>query len=227
MPGEGQDAPSYRAGGDEVAMRRRAVVMSGHEGRPEVARQALRDPAATVRAAALGALGRTGSLNPEDLACALDDPAPVVRRRAAQLAPGILADQGVDAELMAHLVRAMGQEDSSVCEAVCHALGEVPAEMVGTDVVAALVGVARGRPEPLCREAAVAALGSLGKPEGLPAVLEAMADKPAVRRRAAVALAAFEGPEVEEALQRASTDKDWQVRQVAEDLLGARARPPG
>ena len=28
------------------------------------------------------------------------------------------------------------------------------------------------------------------------------------------------GPEVDAALQRALTDRDWQVRQAAEDLLG-------
>ena len=44
-------------------------------------------------------------------------------------------------------------------------------------------------------------------------------DKPAVRRRAVVALAAFEGPEVDAALERAKEDRDWQVRQIAEDLL--------
>jgi hypothetical protein len=34
-----------------------------------------------------------------------------------------------------------------------------------------------------------------------------------------LALAAFDGPEVEAALQAALADKDWQVRQAAEDLL--------
>jgi hypothetical protein len=34
-----------------------------------------------------------------------------------------------------------------------------------------------------------------------------------------VALAAFEGPGVEAALRRCLDDRDWQVRQVAEDLL--------
>ena len=33
-----------------------------------------------------------------------------------------------------------------------------------------------------------------------------------------LALAAFEGPEVEAAIERALTDTDWQVRQAAEDL---------
>jgi len=40
-----------------------------------------------------------------------------------------------------------------------------------------------------------------------------------VRRRAVIALAPFEGPEVDAALEAARTDRDWQVRQAAEDQL--------
>jgi len=43
--------------------------------------------------------------------------------------------------------------------------------------------------------------------------------KPSVRRRAVVALAAFEGPEVEAAVLRARDDLDWQTRSSAELLL--------
>jgi HEAT repeat protein len=50
-------------------------------------------------------------------------------------------------------------------------------------------------------------------------VLAACRDKPAIRRRAVLALAAFEGDEVEAQLRTALTDADWQVRQAAEDLL--------
>jgi HEAT repeat protein len=50
-------------------------------------------------------------------------------------------------------------------------------------------------------------------------VLAATRDRPAVRRRAVIALAPFEGPEVEAALRRAAGDRDWQTRQAAEDLL--------
>jgi hypothetical protein len=39
-----------------------------------------------------------------------------------------------------------------------------------------------------------------------------------VRRRAVIALLAFEGPDVEAAIARARDDRDWQVRQVAQDL---------
>ena len=74
-------------------------------------------------------------------------------------------------------------------------------------------------PDPLVREAAVAALGAQGDPSTLPAVLAACADKPAIRRRAVLALAAFEGEEVESRLHAALADPDWQVRQAAEDLL--------
>ena len=50
-------------------------------------------------------------------------------------------------------------------------------------------------------------------------MLGALDDRPAVRRRAAVALAAFDDPAAEEGLRRAAADRDWQVRQVAEELL--------
>ena len=71
----------------------------------------------------------------------------------------------------------------------------------------------------LCREAAVAALGAIGDEAGLPAILAATTDKATVRRRAVIALAPFEGPEVDAALEAARTDRDWQVRQAAEDQL--------
>src|SRR5437588_591086 len=83
------------------------------------------------------------------------------------------------------------------------------------DEPAALV---TGHDDALVREAAVAALGAIGDELGLPAILAATADKPAVRRRAVLALAPFDGPEVDAALARARSDHDWQVRQAAEDL---------
>ena len=89
--------------------------------------------------------------------------------------------------------------------------------------MAGLAAVGEGHPDPLCREAAVAALGAIGSSEGLPAILAATSDKPAVRRRAVLALAPFSGPDVEAALERALTDRDWQVRQAAEDLTGRQA----
>jgi HEAT repeat protein len=69
------------------------------------------------------------------------------------------------------------------------------------------------------REAALAALGAIGAPSSLEAILRGTTDKPAVRRRAVLALVSYDGPEVDEALARALDDRDWQVRQAAEDLL--------
>jgi len=187
---------------------RRAAAVAGHEEDEGAARRLAADPDPGTRAAALGALARMGRLGDDDLAGALADGAATVRVRGAELAahrPGVV------------LLGALDDLDPAVVEAAAWASGERrPAE---PGAVGALVRVARHHEDPLCREASVAALGSIGDPDGLPAVLAATGDKPAVRRRAVLALAPFEGPEVEAALQRALTDRDWQVRQAAEDLL--------
>jgi HEAT repeat protein len=65
----------------------------------------------------------------------------------------------------------------------------------------------------------VAALGAIGDPAGLPAVLSALTDVATVRRRATVALAGFDDPRVTTALRAATDDRDWQVRQAAGELL--------
>jgi len=152
---------------------------------------------------------RLDALGDDDLAAALGDPEPAVRRRAAELTA---THRAVD------LVGRLDDPDDSVVEMVAWSLGE-RAESGAVGRLAALSDTGDGHDDPLCREAAVAALGAIGDPAGLPAVLAALDDKPAIRRRAAVALAAFEGPEVEAALRRCLDDRDWQVRQVAEDLL--------
>ena len=189
--------------------RRRAAALAGHTGDPATARALLHDADPGVRASALAALDRLGEAGPADVEAALRDPSPHVRRRACRVAVGLVQ---VD------LVRMLDDPDHGVVEAAAWALGE-RAE-VGADAVARLSSVATGHGDPLCREAAVAALGAIGDDRGLPAVLAATRDKPAIRRRAVIALAPFEGPEAEAALRRALEDRDWQVRQAAEDLLG-------
>jgi HEAT repeat protein len=84
--------------------------------------------------------------------------------------------------------------------------------------VEALAALVARHPDALVREAAVAALGAIGDPAGLPSILAALDDKATVRRRAVLALAPFDGPEVDAALATARDDRDWQVRQAAEDL---------
>jgi HEAT repeat protein len=206
------------------AERRRAAAVAGHTGDEKTAREALGDPASDVRASALGALARMGALQRNDVALALADPGADVRRRACDLAGRLHM-----AALAGQLCEALADGSAAVVEAACYALGEFEelAGQPGTEamVVARVVAVAASHQEPLCREAAVAALGGLGSSAGLGAVLAALEDKPAIRRRAVVALAAFEGEDVEAALERAALDSDWQVRQTAEDLLGRRPRP--
>ena len=177
--------------------RRRTAALAGHTGGAAEARALLDDPDPRVRATALGALARLGQAGAGDVAIALADPSPEVRRRACQLAIGVA---GVD------IVPALDDDDPGVVEVAAWALGE-RAEAAG-DAVARLSAVATDHADPLCREAAVAALGAIGDERGLPAI----------RRRAVIALAAFEGPEVDAALEAALSDRDWQVRQAAEDL---------
>lgn len=189
----------------DPATRRRQVIIAGHTGDAASARDRLDDPDPSVRAAALGALHRTQALTPELLAQALLDPEPTVRRRAAELA----ADYP-DVDLLATL----DDDESAVVEVAAWACGEQPAGRA----VDALTTLAADHADPLCREAAVAALGAIGDPRGLPAILAACTDKATVRRRAVISLAPFGGPEVEAALREALDDRDWQVRQAAEEL---------
>lgn len=192
----------------DVVGRRRRVALAGYQGDESVAREGIADPEGDVRATALGALLRMGRLSITDLEAALGDSAPAVRRRACELSVSIPVP-GV--------TTALDDQDPLVVEAACFALGE-RGEDADDLAVSALAIVAAGHGDPLCREAAVAALGAIGSPAGLSAILAGLDDKPAIRRRAVIALAPFEGPAVDDALAKARTDRDWQVRQAAEDL---------
>jgi HEAT repeat protein len=191
------------------ADRRRAAALAGHAGDQATARALLRDPSDRTRATALGALARIGAATEADVAVALADASPAVRRRACQVAVGV---PGADPRA------ALGDPDPGVAETAAWALGERGVAGTDGEVVTALAEMATGHDDPLCREAAVAALGAIGDERGLPAVLAATRDRPAIRRRAVIALAPFSGPDVDAALATALTDRDWQVRQAAEDL---------
>jgi HEAT repeat protein len=169
-----------------------------------------------VRAASLGALERLGVVSADDLTIALADDDPGVRRRAATIGA-----RHPEADLSAALTDA----DPSVVEVAAWAYGE--RGQVADDVLAQLIELATATTaDPLVREASVAALGALGDDRGLGAILAATTDKPAIRRRAVLALAPFLDPghprasQVAATLARAASDRDWQVRQAAEDLLG-------
>lgn len=202
------------------ALERRATVsLAGRGGDEATVRAHWHDPDAGVRGAALVALVRAGWATPADGAAAVADPDARVRTLAGELAPAL---PGADYR------RLLADEDAGVVEAAAFACGETMDEAA----VEALRALALDHEDPLCREAAVAALGAIGAEAGVDAVLAALTDVPAVRRRAVVALAAFSGPAVDAALEERLGDRDWQVRQAAEDVLGVepalrgRAREP-
>ncbi|MGH9116706.1 MAG: HEAT repeat domain-containing protein, partial [Acidimicrobiales bacterium] len=157
------------------------------------------------------ALFRAGAATLADVETACGDESPAVRRRAAEVTAA-----GPE-ELRSPILRLLDDTDPAVLEAAAWAAGECDPCLPGS--VERLGQLAVGHDDALVREAAVAALGAIGDDRGLPAILAATTDKPAVRRRAVIALAPFAGPEVDAALERASTDRDRQVRQAAEDLL--------
>ena len=151
-----------------------------------------------------------GALADGQISAAFSDPEPAVRRLAAELAgrrPGI------------DLGPLLDDSDTTVVEVAAWACGEQ--EQIGDDTLERVIALATGAEDPLVREAAAAALGAIGDPRGLPAILAACDDKPQIRRRAVLVLAPFEGDAVEAAIDRALADRDWQVRQAAEDLRRA------
>jgi len=189
----------------------RRVAESGHTGDEAVARESLAADDAVLRELALGALDRLSKLRDDEVLAAFHDSDHRVRRRAA-----IIAAKRREISLAPLLA----DVDDGVVEAAAWACGEH--ESVSDDEFTTLVSLATVATEPLVREAAIAALGAIGDRRGLAAILAGCADKPAIRRRAVLALAPFAGPEVDAALQAALQDRDWQVRQAAEDTSPSR-----
>lgn len=192
---------------DDAVRRRRVVIEAASRGDTTVVRPALTDKDDRVRETALRAMARLGNLDPKLIESGAGDGSHRVRRALAKLAA---SEPRVD------LARLISDRDTSVCQMACWAAGE-RAEQAGA-LVGPLVSTVLNHTESLCREAAVAALGAIGADEGLPAILSATSDRATVRRRAVLALAPFDTPEVSKALERALEDRDWQVRQAAEDL---------
>ncbi|MEM1332691.1 MAG: HEAT repeat domain-containing protein [Actinomycetota bacterium] len=167
----------------------------------------MRDDDGAVRAAALDALQRVGRLDADVIAEVATDPHVAVRRRAAELAA-----RHPDVDLLVFL----DDDDPTVIEIAAWSCGEHES---GRDpIVARLIELA-DHDDALVRESAVAALGAIGDPRAVPTIIAAATeDKPAVRRRAVLALAPFEGDDVDAAIASALEDRDWQVRQSAEEL---------
>lgn len=200
--------------GLNAAQRRKDAALAGYRGDIDTARAAQTDPDPKVRIAALRSLARIGAVNKEQInqgqiTRALNDAEPAVRIAAIEIAAN---------HPQPPLEHLLDDGDSMVVEATAWALGE--RETASETIIDRLSQVARNHHDPLARESAVAALGAIGDSRGLPAILDATRDKVAVRRRAVISLAAFEGDEVSAAYQRARQDRDRQVRDAVEELLG-------
>lgn len=196
------DDPAASLHADDPAERRVALaacVASGPDDATltDVLRAALDDDDATLRRDAAEAVGRRAP-------CARALYAPLV---ALLTAPPDGTDDGDDdtARTAAAAVR----------EAAAFALGESDVDDAA-DVLVAALDTERS---PLVRESIAAALGALGRPHTLDTVCAlTTGEKPAVRRRAVIALAAFDDPAADAAIDRALADRDRFVREAAEWL---------
>lgn len=171
------------------------------------------DPDPRVRSAALTVITERGAAPRRNaaLASSATDRDATIRRRAAELA-GLRPAKALAPTLFGLL----DDSDTSVVEAAAAALGECPLHGdARSRAVSMLIELATTNDDAHVRESAVAALGSIGDARGLDAVLGGCRDKPAIRRRAVLALAAFAGPDVEAAIDAALEDRDWQTRQAA------------
>ncbi len=215
----------------------RNIAEAGYTADIPLIERALADPDPLLRAAALGSIHRLGKLNSSRFLTALADKDAQVRRRAAELSCRLQLSDHERRQVLEGLSTCLDQEDE-VAEVAAFALGEIGSQTASQDadqdatyqeiaepgtvglspeIIAKLEHQARHHDNALCREQAVASLGALHSSPST--ILDALNDKATVRRRAVIALAPFSGPETEAALRDALEDRDWQVRQAAEDLL--------
>ncbi len=199
-----EDALEFTESGIE---RRQQLVQLAREGDLSLARELCGDGDPRVRASSIAVLSENDALDESLIALGMSDPNPLVRMSVARAAA---QNSSIS------VLELLNDEDSSVIEIACWAAGEQTEH--DDSLIEALSGIALEHEDALCRESAVAALGALGDVRGLESILKATKDIATVRRRAVIALAPFEGQAVTDALQFALSDRDWQVRQAAEDL---------
>ena len=199
-----EDALEFTHSGIE---RRQQLVQLAREGDLSLARELCGDGDPRVRASSIAVLSENDALDESLIALGLSDPNPLVRMTVARAAA---QNSSIS------VLELLNDEDSSVVEIACWAAGEQTEH--NDSLIEALSAIAIEHEDALCRESAVAALGAIGDARGLESILKATQDIATVRRRAVIALAPFEGQAVTDALQLALSDRDWQVRQAAEDL---------
>ena len=189
-------------------MQAHEVLLASHEGNSELLCAAFTHANDHVRSLALHGLFKNTVLTDEHIRRAEVDPSRLVRHRLAQLGA---VEPRINLSTLLHDV------DFAVAETAAWSLGE--RVDVTPEEFALLLEGGADHDHAIVRESCIAALGAIGDPRAVPVILQGCADKPAVRRRAILALAPFDGPEVTAALEKALLDRDWQVRQAAEDLL--------
>ena len=204
--GSGVDDPIGRAA-ELAALGLRARLPAGALARLIAATV---DPDARVRGAAIGALVRRGTVARASDAwrAAATDADPAVRRRVAELGPPLAARGGVDREAVgAALVARLADDDVTVVEAAAWALGELGSARRAARSLTRCPRSPRSRRSTATRwrvrrrsRRSVRSATSAAAPP----ILAACSDKPAVRRRAVLALAPFVGPDVDAALERAA-----------------------
>jgi HEAT repeat protein len=173
--------------------------------------EGLASPLVRVRVLALRGLVRRSLMNEERWRLVLGDHDVEVRRDALeQLAHAPLEDVTV----LDVVVALLNDDDALVVDGAAFALGE----HLYVASVEQLCVVATDHEDARCRESAIAALGALGDDRGRSTILASLKDKPAIRRRAIVALSNFEGPDIDAALDEAGEDRDWQVRSAVTQL---------
>ena len=176
----------------------------------EALREALSHEHPRARIIAMRGLARRRALSVAEWTALVSDADQDVRRETwAEV--GSIGDCPVDVELV---LTALRDHDALVAEAAAFAVGECALSQCEEAVIA----MVREHDDARCRETAVVSLGLLGRDSSRSAIIGALDDKPTVRRRAVVALANFDGPDIDAALDRAAEDRDWQVRSAVEQL---------
>ncbi len=175
-----------------------------------VLREAVGHTHPRARILALRGLARANDLTAADWSMLCGDTDAGVRRETLSE----MGSRGTCHISSPQLIALLGDADPLVAEAAAYVAGEGDV----TECEAALIDMVTSHDDSRCRETAVVALGMLGKDSSRSTIVAALVDKPTVRRRAIVALANFEGEDVEEALDRAADDRDWQVRSAVELL---------
>ena len=202
------DEPTLAESPDESLLRAGFAIGDDYVA---ILRANLVDDVGRRRVLALRGMVRQGLVTDDEWLSAIEVRDVDVRREARNLIAHV---DEIRHDVFEAMLRSLHDGDALVVDGAVFALGE----HLYVGAVDQLCVIATSHDDARCRESAIAALGAIGDDRARPAILAALDDKPPVRRRAIVALSNFEGPDIDEALARASEDRDWQVRAAVNQL---------